>query len=92
MGAGGHRAAEQAGGQGQPRVAAGNGSGGFFAKSVLEPLGADVSGSQFLDPDGKFPNHSPNPEDAEAMDSAVAATVKAKADLGVIFDPDVDRS
>ena len=73
-------------------VDAGNGSGGFFAKSVLEPLGADVSGSQFLDPDGKFPNHSPNPEDAEAMDSAVAATVKAKADLGVIFDTDVDRS
>lgn len=73
-------------------VDAGNGAGGFFAKSVLEPLGADVSGSQFLDPDGKFPNHSPNPEDAEAMDSAVAATVKAKADLGVIFDTDVDRS
>ena len=73
-------------------VDAGNGSGGFFAKSVLEPLGADVYGSQFLDPDGKFPNHSPNPEDAEAMDSAVEATVKAKADLGVIFDTDVDRS
>ena len=41
---------------------------------------------------GNFPNHSPNPEDAEAMDSAVAATVAAGADLGIIFDTDVDRS
>ena len=73
-------------------VDAGNGSGGFFAESVLKPLGADTSGSQFLDPDGNFPNHSPNPEDAQAMDSAVRATVAAKADLGVIFDTDVDRS
>ena len=73
-------------------VDAGNGSGGFFAESVLRPLGADTSGSQFLDPDGNFPNHSPNPEDAQAMDSAVRATVAAKADLGVIFDTDVDRS
>ena len=59
---------------------------------MLEPLGADVAGSQFLDPDGNFPNHSPNPEDAAAMASAVKATLAAKADLGVIFDTDVDRS
>ena len=39
-------------------VDAGNGSRGFFAASVLEPP-ADVAGSQFLDPDGNFPNHSP---------------------------------
>lgn len=73
-------------------VDAGNGSGGFFAEHVLQPLGADTAGSQFLDPDGTFPNHSPNPEDAQAMDSAVAATKAAGADLGVIFDTDVDRS
>jgi len=73
-------------------VDAGNGSGGFFAEHVLTPLGADTSGSQFLDPDGNFPNHSPNPEDSEAMASAVAATQAAGADLGIIFDTDVDRS
>ena len=33
-------------------VDAGNGSGGFFAEHVLQPLGADIAGSQFLDPDG----------------------------------------
>ncbi|MHC5840120.1 phosphomannomutase/phosphoglucomutase, partial [Streptococcus pyogenes] len=41
-------------------VDAGNGAGGFFADSVLEVLGADTSGSQFLEPDGSFPNHIPN--------------------------------
>ena len=73
-------------------VDAGNGSGGFFATDVLEPLGADISGSQFLDPDGTFPNHSPNPEDPEAMASASRATSASGADLGVVFDTDVDRS
>ena len=43
-------------------VDAGNGAGGFYASKVLEPLGADTTGSQFLDPDGNFPNHIPNPE------------------------------
>uniref|UniRef100_A0A2P2LUC4 Phosphoglucomutase isoform X2 n=1 Tax=Rhizophora mucronata TaxID=61149 RepID=A0A2P2LUC4_RHIMU len=33
-------------------VDAGNGAGGFFAEKVLEPLGANTSGSQFLEPDG----------------------------------------
>ncbi len=73
-------------------VDAGNGAGGFYASQVLQPLGADISGSQFLQPDGRFPNHIPNPEDETAMASVCAATVKAKADLGVIFDTDVDRA
>ena len=73
-------------------VDAGNGAGGFYASEVLAPLGADVSGSQFLDPDGRFPNHIPNPENEEAMRSVCEATVRAKADLGVIFDTDVDRA
>lgn len=73
-------------------VDAGNGSGGFFADLVLQPLGADTAGSQFLDPDGHFPNHIPNPEDPGAVASASAAVRRAHADLGVIFDTDVDRS
>lgn len=72
-------------------VDAGNGAGGFYATDVLAPLGADISGSQFLEPDGMFPNHIPNPENAAAMESVCRATVRAKADLGVIFDTDVDR-
>ncbi|WIA15225.1 hypothetical protein OEZ85_001902 [Tetradesmus obliquus] len=73
-------------------VDAGNGSGGFFATQVLEPLGADVSGSQFLEPDGTFPNHIPNPENKAAMDAAVNAVKQSGADLGIVFDTDVDRS
>lgn len=73
-------------------VDAGNGVGGFYADKVLEPLGADITGSQFLEPDGMFPNHIPNPENAQAMESVSSATVNSKADLGIIFDTDVDRA
>jgi phosphomannomutase len=31
-------------------VDAGNGAGGFFVDRVLQPLGADTVGSQFLEP------------------------------------------
>ncbi|WP_028898083.1 phosphoglucomutase [Prevotella sp. HUN102] len=73
-------------------VDAGNGAGGFFAHKVLDNLGADTSASQFLEPDGHFPNHVPNPEDKAAMASICKAVVEQKADLGIIFDTDVDRS
>uniref|UniRef100_A0A6N2LSC1 phosphoglucomutase (alpha-D-glucose-1,6-bisphosphate-dependent) n=1 Tax=Salix viminalis TaxID=40686 RepID=A0A6N2LSC1_SALVM len=73
-------------------VDAGNGAGGFFAEKVLQPLGAITSGSQFLEPDGLFPNHIPNPEDKTAMKAITQAVLENKADLGIIFDTDVDRS
>ncbi len=73
-------------------VDAGNGVGGFYAYDVLEPLGADISGSRYLDPDGMFPNHIPNPEDKTAMQSITEAVKESGADLGVIFDTDVDRA
>ena len=72
-------------------VDAGNGAGGFYA-TLMESLGADTSGSQFLEPDGHFPNHIPNPENPDAMNSLQGAVLKAKADLGVIFDADCDRA
>ena len=73
-------------------VDAGNGAGGFYVDLVLKPLGADTAGSQFLEPDGRFPNHIPNPENEAAMQSVCAAVVKNKADFGIIFDTDVDRA
>lgn len=72
-------------------VDAGNGVGGFYAEQVLAALGADTAGSRYLDPDGTFPNHIPNPENAAAMESIREATLSAGADFGVIFDTDVDR-
>lgn len=73
-------------------VDAGNGAGGFFATKVLEKLGANTEGSQYLNPDGNFPNHIPNPENEEAMESIKKAVLRWKADLGIIFDTDVDRA
>ncbi len=73
-------------------VDAGNGAGGFYADLVLQPLGADTTGSQFLEPDGTFPNHVPNPEDPTAMAAICQAVVAHQADFGIIFDTDVDRS
>ncbi|TVU10641.1 hypothetical protein EJB05_44185, partial [Eragrostis curvula] len=73
-------------------VNAGNGCGGFFTWDVLERLGADTTGSLHLDPDGSFPNHMPNPEDATAMALTRRAVLEQGADLGVVFDTDVDRS
>ena len=73
-------------------VDAGNGSGGFFAKEVLEVLGADTTGSAFLNPDGNFPNHIPNPEDQTAINFLKKAVTENNADIGIIFDTDVDRA
>jgi len=71
-------------------VDAGNGSGGFYA-DLLSSLGARTEGSQFLLPDGRFPNHIPNPEAMEAIASLSEAVLRENADLGVVFDADCDR-
>ena len=72
-------------------VDAGNGTAGFYAYDVLEPLGANVSGSQFTEPNGMFPNHIPNPENSVAIASACEMVKKSKSDFGLIFDTDADR-
>lgn len=73
-------------------VDAGNGAGGFFVNKVLQPLGANTIGSQFLEPDGMFPNHIPNPENKDAMAAIITAVKNNSADFGIIFDTDVDRA
>lgn len=72
-------------------VDAGNGAGGFYEK-LLRELGADTTGSRYLEPDGRFPHHIPNPEDAGAMRAISQAVLESGADLGVIFDTDCDRA
>lgn len=73
-------------------VDAGNGVGGFFADKVLKKLGADTAGSVFLEPDGMFPNHIPNPEKKDVMDGFCKVVKENNADMGIIFDTDVDRA
>ncbi len=72
-------------------VDAGHGVGGFFAKRVIEPLGGNIAPSQYLEPNGNFPAHAPNPEDADAMQSLKNRVISTGADLGIIFDADADR-
>ena len=69
----------------------GNGAGGMFASEVLAPLGADTSVSINLEPDGTFPAHMPNPEDAAHVEATIAAVGASGADVGVMLDTDVDR-
>jgi len=73
-------------------VDSGNGATGFFPSEILQPLGANTDGSLYLDPDGTFPNHVPNPEQPEAVKDLCQAVVDKKAELGIIFDTDGDRS
>ena len=60
----------------------GHGSGGFF-QDVLSSLGADVSGSIHVEPDGTFPVGVPNPESNLESDT-VKACHAVKADLGIV--------
>lgn len=70
---------------------AGNGSGGFF-NNVLKELGADVSASIWLEPDGDFPaGYVPNPESSHMIDETMRACEEANADIGIMLDTDADR-
>ena len=59
---------------------------------ILSKTATCHAGSQFLEPDGWFPNHVPNPEDKTAMAAGVHAVQRSASDLGVVLDTDVDRS
>jgi phosphomannomutase / phosphoglucomutase len=69
---------------------AGNGLSGSYIPAVLEKLGLEVVGL-YLEPDGTFPNHLPNPEDPEMTKDLEAKVVEVGADLGLSFDGDSDR-
>ncbi len=71
-------------------VDAGNGIAGLFAPELLEKLGCEVI-KMYCEPDGNFPNHEANPEDAENLSELSERVVAEGADLGVGFDGDGDR-
>ncbi|MDR1833965.1 MAG: phosphomannomutase/phosphoglucomutase [Propionibacteriaceae bacterium] len=70
-------------------VDAGNGMSGLTAEDVLGPA-VDVIGL-YLDVDGTFPNHLPNPLEPENLADVRAAVRDHGADLGLAFDGDADR-
>jgi phosphomannomutase/phosphoglucomutase len=71
-------------------VDAGNGTGGVVGPAVLEALGHEVV-RLYCEPDGRFPNHLPDPTVPKYMRDLAARVLEEKADLGVGFDGDADR-
>ncbi len=71
-------------------VDAGNGMAGHTAPAVLEPLNIELIGL-FMDLDGSFPNHPPNPLEPANLLDAQRAVRERGADLGLVFDGDADR-
>ena len=71
-------------------VDAANGMGGLYMTPVLERLVIDAV-PYFLDLDGRFPHHEPNPLLPENRRFIERAVVDDRADLGIAFDGDADR-
>lgn len=69
---------------------AGNGTAGFVAVPIFRKLGCDVT-ELYCEPDGKFPNHHPDPTLPEAMEDLVKKVKETGADFGVGYDGDGDR-
>jgi phosphomannomutase/phosphoglucomutase len=71
-------------------VDAGNGCYSELAPAFLASQGFEVV-PLFCTPDGRFPNHEPNPAVQANLAKACAAVGKHKAALAVVFDGDGDR-
>ncbi|MBC7323264.1 MAG: phosphomannomutase/phosphoglucomutase, partial [Acetomicrobium sp.] len=78
--------------QAAPKVVidGGNGVAGPVAKEVLESLGCKVRGL-YIEPDGRFPNHHPDPTIEDTLKELKEDVVNTKADFGIAFDGDGDR-
>lgn len=68
----------------------GNGTAGPVAPAIYKRLGCDVI-ELFSEPDGRFPNHHPDPTVPENLWHLIEAVKKEKADFGVAYDGDADR-
>jgi phosphomannomutase / phosphoglucomutase len=71
-------------------VDAGNGAGGIVGVPLLRRMGAEVV-DIFCEPDGRFPNHHPDPTLPEAMDKLVDKVRETGAEAGIAYDGDADR-
>ena len=71
-------------------IDAGNGVGGPVACEIYNNLGFDVI-PLFCEPDGRFPNHHPDPTIPENLEAMVSKVHETSADLGIAFDGDADR-
>lgn len=68
----------------------GNGVAGATAPKVYKDLGCEVV-ELYCTVDGNFPNHHPDPSQAENLVDLIAAVQASGADFGMAFDGDGDR-
>lgn len=71
-------------------VDSGNGTGGVVAPKLYRDLGCKVI-ELFSEPDGRFPNHHPNPSEPKNLEQIKQAVLDNGADFGIAFDGDSDR-
>ena len=69
---------------------AGNGVGGLVAPECYRAMGVEGE-SLFCEPDGRFPNHHPDPTIPENLEPLRKRISETSADLGIAFDGDADR-
>ena len=68
----------------------GNGTAGLAAPEIMRAMGCEVI-ELFSEPDGRFPNHHPDPTVPKNLSVLIETVRTAKADLGIAFDGDSDR-
>ncbi|MGZ3607496.1 MAG: phosphomannomutase/phosphoglucomutase [Syntrophales bacterium] len=71
-------------------VDGGNGVGGLFALPLFKRFGCNVT-DIYCDPDGRFPNHFPDPTVLENLTELISLVEEKGADLGIAYDGDADR-
>jgi phosphomannomutase/phosphoglucomutase len=71
-------------------VDAGNGCGGAVAAPLMRQMGLDTI-ELYIEMDGRFPNHHPDPTVEENMRDLIAAVKKNRAAIGIAYDGDADR-
>lgn len=71
-------------------VDSGNATAGIVAPDVLRLLGCEVV-DIFTEPDGRFPNHHPDPCVHKNLTHLIDKVLETQADFGVAFDGDSDR-
>ncbi len=71
-------------------IDAGNGVGGMVGGPILKALGAEVT-ELFCEPDGRFPNHHPDPVVAENLRFLIPKVKETGAHVGIGYDGDADR-
>jgi len=71
-------------------VDGGNGTGGLSILPILDKLGIDYE-ALYCEPDGRFPNHHPDPTVPENLVALRERVLATGAELGIALDGDADR-